>query len=138
VADFADLDRDIVFLRTPDGRFGPTRLSKPGVVRWKAPFEALQLSPDGTRVVGRKACDRPSCQRRPVFQIRRMGDGRVLTTFRTYRAAVTWESNNAVLVGVARPSEHTFTVARCRVAATCNRASGRLPDRPINFPTNGR
>ena len=139
-ADFADLDRNVIFLRTPDGRLGPTKLSKPRAVRWKAPFEAVRLSPDGTRVVGRKVCDHASCRRRPVFQIRRMDDGKLLTTFRTYNpgAAVVWESNRAVLVPLARPSDHTVAVGRCTVSQTCNRASPWLDHGPISFPRTER
>lgn len=129
VAGFAELEHDVLFLETTDGRYGPTRLSRPGPVRWKAHFQATLLSPNGTRVLGlstRPICAPLDfrCQHRPVFQIRRMTDGAVLSSFRTRRWSqdVAWERNRAVLFPVKR-SDGAFALARCTVSRACNRAT---------------
>jgi hypothetical protein len=136
-ASFAELQHDVIFLKTADGRSGPTRLSKPGSLRWKAPFEAVRLSPDGARVIGRKPCHVRRCVGRPVFQVRRMSDGALLGSFRAGnpREDMSWEGNRAVLFPVRRPSDDKVAVARCTIAAKCNRASGWMStDGGLSFP----
>jgi hypothetical protein len=129
IASYAELKHDVIFLETTHGRYGPTRLSRPGSVPWKAHFQATLLSPNGRRVLGMSTRCAPldfHCQHWPVFQIRSMSNGDVLSSFRTRRWSqdVAWEGNRAVLFPIKRASDGWLALGRCTVSGVCNRATG--------------
>ncbi|MFC6696960.1 hypothetical protein [Nocardioides daphniae] len=72
--------RDLAFVQ--DGvdtyRFGPTAISAPGAPAWSARFAALDVSPDGSLVLG---VGPRLVRKRAVLQVRRMSDGKVLQQF---------------------------------------------------------
>ena len=119
-------------LRGTHGRWGFTRLSAPGRLRWQAHFRPLRLSPDGRRVVGvvqQKSNHRWS-DGYGVFQVRRVRDGTVLMTVISESKysipEVGWDGNRAIFFADSGAAQHALV--RCRIGAGCRRADD-LTDR---------
>lgn len=125
------LQRDVFFVRTGENTYGPTALSAPAAPAWSATFAPLDLSPDGTRVLGTTGT---LFAHRQVLQVRRMSDGAVLNSWTFGRRDPEWsavssgeetarfESNGKVVFEVRRGTK--AALLRCRVVGTsCTRAS---------------
>lgn len=131
-AAFADFARNVLVLRGTRGRWGFTRLSAPGRLRWQAHFRPLRLSPDGRRVVGvvQQKSNHRWNDRYGVFQVRRVGSGKVLMTVHAESqystAEVGWDGNRAIFFADSGGAQRALV--RCRVGAGCRRADS-LTDR---------
>lgn len=88
---------------------------------------------DGTRVIGRT---HDSSANRPVFQIRRMSNGAVMSSFKASdpRQDIAWEGNKAVLF----PNyglDGRIAIVRCSITGGCTRASDWIESHDgLSFP----
>jgi hypothetical protein len=73
----ADLRRDLMFVRTTGRDFGPTPISAPAVPAWSAPFQPLDVSPDGSTAIGLRIT-RSGFRSRAILDVRSMADGSLL------------------------------------------------------------
>lgn len=124
------LARDLLFVHKGPGLYGPTAISAPGTPAWSAAFTPLDLSPDGTRVLGRATA---RVKGRDVLQVRRVSDGQILRAWTSGRAKVKgepapareqtarFETNGKVVLEVTRKGR--TALVRCRVVGPCTRAS---------------
>ena len=124
------LARDLLFVHKGPGLYGPTSISDPGTPPWSAAFTPLDLSPDGTRVLGRATA---RVKGRDVVQVRRMSDGRILRAWTAGRVkpegrpapareqTARFETNQKVVLEVTRKGR--TALVRCRVVGPCTRAS---------------
>lgn len=71
---YADLRRDLMFVRTSGRDFGPTPISAPVVPAWSAPFQPLDVSPDGATAIGLRIT-RSGFTSRAILDVRSMADG---------------------------------------------------------------
>lgn len=129
-----DLGRDLAFVRTQRRDYGPTSASAPGVPAWAAPFAPLDVSPDGTLVIGTRI-SRSGFDDRGVLEVRSMADGTLLDAVSlgdritmdnwsitsSHEQTIRWESDTRYLVQLRAPGG--AVLVRCRVAGRCERAS---------------
>lgn len=136
-ANFADTTHNQISLETKGRRFGFTKLSDPGRLRWSAYFDPIRISPDGRRVYGLKLGN-DGYTNRDILQVRRTRDGKVLAAFRSRflrqdaTIASTWESSRAVLFLAALSEAEGGVLVRCRTSGDCVRASDN--GHPITVP----
>jgi hypothetical protein len=137
-AAFADFARNVLVLRGTRGRWGFTRLSAPGRLRWQAHFRPLRLSPDGRRVVG-------SVQREykgrwidsyGLLQVRRVRDGKILMTVRAQLAKYSvpelgWDGDRAIFFADSGATRDALV--RCRMGSGCRRAQDVAGDVTLPF-----
>jgi hypothetical protein len=118
-----DLGSDLFGWRQPRRPRTPVtmafaRLSRPGHVLWKAPFDAFAFNATGARLLGWSKRPRSQISPRVPLQVRRAADGAVLGTLDYGLAgvdSVAWEDRSHVLVSYAG------TVVRCSVRGVCHR-----------------
>lgn len=135
-------DRDLVFVNTKGLRYGPTSLSSPTKPAWSARFGALDVSPDGSWVIG-ALLPRGQSRAHRVLQVRRMSNGRVLQQFRfgrrltpthsgwmAFEQTARFETNKRFVFQVEAGARNVLV--RCTRAGKCVRASRTGGD--ISFP----
>ena len=66
-----------MFVRTTGRDFGPTPISAPAVPAWSAPFQPLDVSPDGSTAIGLRIT-RSGFRSRAILDVRSMTDGTLL------------------------------------------------------------
>lgn len=131
-ANAADVRRDLLFVEgASPGRHGPTSYAAPGSPAWSAPFVALDVSPNGRKVIGTGS---RLVRGRAVLQVRRMSDGTLLQQF-SYGARVDpalwdpeagpqtarFEANRRIVFEIA--DRGRATLVRCTAGGRCTRAS---------------
>lgn len=128
------LRRDLVFVGAgTSGRvFGPTSVAAPGTPPWSARFAPLDVSPDGSLVLGTSTG--PKVDRRRVLELRSMADGTLLQAFTygskegqwsitlNYEQTARFESDDHFVFQVDAGKRKVLV--RCSTAAgRCKRAS---------------
>jgi hypothetical protein len=119
----ASLRYDLLFVRTADGRVGPTSVTAPGAPAWTAPFKPTALSADGRLVVGDVTghTDR--------VQVRRVGDGHVVADLavrgHVNDEPLVLEDDHHLLVE-ALVDHHGRSLFRCGLTGHCVRTYGWL------------
>jgi hypothetical protein len=119
---------DLALVETTDGRYGPTSLAAPATPAWDAAFVPSAVSADGTLVAG--VAHTPTT-RHEDLQVRRVADGRLLTTRRlTHQLGeqVWFERGGGGLVYLSGVPGRGYVLVRCMVdagrgGAECARAS---------------
>lgn len=133
-ADYVSLRRDLVFVRVSGRDYGPTSISAPAAPHWSAPFEPLDISPDGAHAVGLRV-PRSGFDDRGVIEVRSMADGRLLDAISlgdhftmenwsitsAHEQTVRWETDTRFVVELA--VRGGAVLVRCRAAGRCERAS---------------
>ncbi|MGN0064330.1 MAG: hypothetical protein ACI379_08800 [Nocardioides sp.] len=129
--------RDLIFVDTDyTNTYGPTSLAAPGTPAWVAPFRAVDVSPDGTLVLG--LASQPVDGRR-VLEVRRMSDGELLDAVAFDPSTPSggrddetarFESNRAFVLELAHKGGSLLV--RCTLAGRCTRASDR--GGPVTVP----
>ena len=135
-ARFASFEQNRLTVKSTHKRWRFVPLSRPHHQLWRARFDGVSISPNGRRVVG-FSTSRPG---RPI-EVRRTHDGHLLTTWAVPplnydRPGLVWETDAAVTGDAILDLDvGIWTVMRCRVGSTCERASGDL-SAPIQFASN--
>lgn len=135
-ANAAVISRDLVFAKVKGLQFGPTALSSPGAPAWTARFAALDVSPDGSLVLGTRL--RHAFDRKPrVLELRRMSDGQLVRAFRyggrtQPRSIHTQDEQTARFESDSRfvfevRAQKRSVLVRCATGGKCERASGWAP-----------
>lgn len=133
-ASYVSLRRDLVFVRVSGRDFGPTSVATPGTPAWSAPFQPLDVSPDGTTAVGLRI-SRSGFDDRGLLEVRAMDDGRLLDAIdlgdhftmenwsitSAHEQTVRWESDSAYVVQLK--VRGGAVLVRCRIGGRCDRAS---------------
>lgn len=128
----AFLRHDVLFRGAP--RTGPTSISAPGPAPWRADFVPLDISPDGTLVLGTRGD--VNWRAMKTLQLRRMSDGAVLQKFaygqhlstkelnqaRGREQSARFETSKSFVFELTRP--RGSVLVRCNLSGKCRRASG--------------
>jgi hypothetical protein len=132
--EFADIGNNTLVVKE---KVGPRRavasLTHPGRFRWRAYFHPRMISPDGTRIAGWGTTQRGKF--RGILQVRRMSDGRLLTSIDASAAlfapyvmidgpVMRWEGNAAVVFpGTYDNSSGPDVLVKCTMTKVCSRVS---------------
>lgn len=133
-AQWASIGRDIAFVKVSHNNYGPTSISAPGEPAWSARFAPLDVSPDGSLVLGTRFL--PGRPERPVLQLRRMSDGELLAAYRygpgvaaddwsvasSHEQSARFETDKAFVFQMN--TRRGAVLVRCRTNDNCRRASG--------------
>jgi hypothetical protein len=121
---FADIGNNTLVVRGSNARWAFATLTRPGRLRWQAHFKPAIISPDGSRVAG--WAETKLGVTRDVVQVRRMTDGKLLSTIDVstagteWRDPLRWEGNYAVLF---RAWTDGAVLVKCTLARVCSRVS---------------